>query len=61
MHGPMTEDEGELGPETPSDRRCKCGEPMTVQSWDSHCGGFTDWKYTCTACSRFVWVEGIDS
>jgi hypothetical protein len=60
MHNP--EDEGDFGPAAPSDSTCdKCGQPLTVQTWDSHCGGFRDYKFTCTACGHYVWIEGPDS
>lgn len=40
----------------------KCKKPeVTEHEWDSSCGGWTDYKYTCGACGHFWWEEGIDS
>jgi hypothetical protein len=41
-------------------RKCK-GENVSENEWDSSCGGWTDYKYTCADCGYFWWVEGIDS
>ena len=37
-------------------RTAKC------QAWDSSCGGYTDYKYTCTdpKCGKVRWVDGDD-
>ncbi len=66
MHtAPMSELDGQFTEALPTERECdKCGAPMTVQEWDSSCGGFTDYKYTCTnrpQCQRIYWVDGGDS
>ena len=44
------------------DHSCKkCGQKtVTYQEWDSNCGGYTDFKYTCQ-CGHSWWVDGIDS
>jgi predicted transcriptional regulator len=54
---------GELGVSQPSDQVCrKCNaKAVTVQLWESSCGGFEDHKYTCSACAHVWWIDGIDS
>ena len=66
MHvAPMAESEGKLG--TPEDAGLRCrscgGGPVTCQRWESECGGFVDWKYTCGAqgCGHTWWVDGPDA
>lgn len=64
MHtGPMDEHEGKLS--TPEAKKyvCqKCGKTeMTCRTWESSCGGYEDYKYTCGACGHVRWVDGIDS
>lgn len=69
MHtGPMSDHDGDFGDAKPCDRRCPrkkdgavCGGAMTVQVWESHCGGYEDHRFTCTSCGKVVWVDGIDS
>ena len=40
----------------------KCKEPRVTESkWESSCGGYEDYKYTCAACGFYWWEEGIDS
>jgi hypothetical protein len=34
---------------------------VTVQSWDSACGGYTDYKYTCKTCGHHWWIDWPDS
>lgn len=29
--------------------------------WNSKCGGYEDFKYTCTGCAHVWWVDGSDS
>jgi ssDNA-binding Zn-finger/Zn-ribbon topoisomerase 1 len=61
---PMSEHEGDLADAVPSQRKCsKCGSPMVCQTWESSCGGYEDYKYTCTnkSCRHVHWVDGIDS
>lgn len=41
-------------------RKCKSAD-VDEQEWDSSCGGWTDYKYTCRACGHQWWEEGIDS
>lgn len=40
---------------------CQKSTTFSVATWDSSCGGYTDWKYTCEVCGRGWWEEGIDS
>jgi hypothetical protein len=45
-------------------RHCnKCGKEQThtCERWESHCGGYTDYRYTCVVCGAIHWVDGIDS
>jgi DNA-directed RNA polymerase subunit M/transcription elongation factor TFIIS len=47
----------------PSDAACrKCGkQAVTRTTWDSSCGGYTDYRYDCTACGHRWWIEGADA
>lgn len=60
---PMPESAGDMGPEKKSDRPCpQCkGGDVTYRVWESSCGGYEDFKYTCAGCKHTWWVEGIDS
>lgn len=60
----VSELDGTFQDPKPVECKCpKCGSPMTVQEWESSCGGHDDEKYTCTnkACGHFYWIEGSDS
>lgn len=59
----MAESEGVLSPSKLSQRTCTCGSAMTVQVWESSCGGYEDFKYTCSelTCGKVVWIDGPDS
>ena len=64
--GPMAESDGGLHPPQPCREgaacpKCKQINCVTYQEWDSSCGGYTDYKYTCGACGYIWWVDGIDS
>lgn len=62
--GPLPESAGEFTDEHLSIRGCsKCAKPTNhkCETWDSSCGGYTDYKYTCLECSTVHWVDGIDS
>lgn len=65
MHSePVEESSGNLSAAHPVvDLKCQaCGAQTVVeQKWDSHCGGFTDYKYSCTSCEHVWWIDGIDS
>jgi len=41
--------------------KCLSQASVTVRCWDSSCGGYTDYKFTCQACRHTWWVDGIDS
>jgi hypothetical protein len=67
---PMAESDGELSAGVGSGRPCqKCraeklenGSPaVRYQTWESSCGGYEDYKYTCGACGHVWWIDGIDS
>lgn len=45
-------------------RRCRKCDKETAhkcESWESSCGGYEDYKYTCSTCGTVHWVDGIDS
>ncbi len=60
---PMAESEGRLHLPGAVKHLCsKCGKlEVTCQTWESSCGGYEDYKYTCGACGHVRWVDGIDS
>ena len=62
---PMPESAGTFSkPEEQLYRCYGCGkETAQCKAWDSSCGGYTDYKYTCTdpACGKVHWEEGADS
>lgn len=62
---PMPESAGDFSDEKKTDRVCpKCHEMnVTVKTWESSCGGYEDYKYSChtAGCGHSWWVEGIDS
>lgn len=64
MHSePMAETEGTFSDRKDAGipcRKCKA-KTVVVETWDSNCGGYTDWKYTCLHCKHVWWVDGIDS
>jgi DNA-directed RNA polymerase subunit M/transcription elongation factor TFIIS len=60
---PMKESEGTFEKGVfPSEKACpSCGEKKcTYQVWESSCGGYEDYKYSCR-CGYEWWVDGIDS
>lgn len=65
MHSqPFDESAGVLSkPRAVHDVKCPVCEMsmVTEQVWESHCGGFEDYKYTCTSCQHVWWVDGIDT
>lgn len=64
MHtGPVHESDGDFSGPMPTECHCrKCDAPLvSVQLWESKCGGYEDYKYTCAACGHVWWIEGIDS
>jgi hypothetical protein len=42
-------------------RSCRVKGHVVEEEWESSCGGYEDYKYTCTACEYVWWVDGIDS
>ena len=60
---PMEESEGEFRDATSEKYQCrKCKEMrVTCKAWDSSCGGYTDYKFTCNACGHYWWIDGPDS
>lgn len=59
----MAEHQGSFGRAVASDTECRFCKATTVteKKWESSCGGWVDWKYTCGTCQKTWWVEGIDS
>ena len=57
------ESEGTLQPAQPHPEPCpKCHQKtVTVQVWESSCGSYEDYKYTCATCRHVWWIDGIDS
>ncbi len=63
-NAPMHESEGTFSSEESYGMYCgQCRKAAThlAQTWESHCGGFTDFKYTCSVCGLVHWIDGIDS
>ena len=62
---PMQESEGTFRPPEEERYTCrKCGQKTAVCTvWDSSCGGYEDYKYTCENpdCRYKWWVDGGDS
>jgi hypothetical protein len=64
MHSkPMEESQGTFTTTETSPHECRrCGRgPVKCQTWESQCGGYEDYQYTCPACGYVWWVDGIDS
>lgn len=63
--GPMKDSDGTFGkPEVDRSLCPKCGEvSMRCEPWESSCGGYVDYRYTCESqtCGHVRWVDGIDS
>lgn len=59
----MEEHEGTFSP--PEDKKYPCQKCGAVEAicrlWESSCGGFEDYQYTCKTCKHVWWVDGIDS
>ena len=61
----MSDSQGEFtqaDQETYVCRKCN-KKTATCYVWESSCGGYEDYKYTCTdkSCNAYWWVDGIDS
>lgn len=59
----MADSEGEFGKTESTGEKCRAcdSKDVTVREWESSCGGWTDYRYTCGACGHRWWIEGIDS
>lgn len=60
----LSELDGLFSEKISSNKKCKkCNNCMKYKIWKSSCGGYEDYKYTCTNenCNYSFWVEGIDS
>jgi len=60
----LRETDGVFHKSVPSNVACPVCElvgQVLVQQWDSSCGGWTDYRYTCGACKKRWWVEGSDA
>ena len=60
---PMADSDGKFANMKPCKGKCrKCGkEELSYREWESSCGGYEDYQYTCRACGHSWWVDGIDS
>lgn len=61
---PMSEMDGEFTkpPEKDSQACRSCGkDEVYCETWESSCGGYEDYHYTCRACGASWWIDGIDS
>lgn len=60
---PMADSDGKFANMKPCEGKClKCGkEEVGYREWESSCGGYEDYQYTCRACGHSWWVDGIDS
>jgi len=59
----MKDSDGDFKPgcdEKHTCRKCKV-KAATCELWESSCGGYEDYRYTCGACGHVWWVDGIDS
>jgi hypothetical protein len=55
---------GEFTGENQESRYCSKCKVVTMhreRKWESSCGGYEDYKYTCTVCGTSHWVDGCDS
>lgn len=63
--GPMPDSAGEFTQESAMYIRhcnkCNLERPHTCERWESSCGGYTDYRYSCVVCGTIHWVDGIDS
>jgi hypothetical protein len=61
---PMHDSEGKFSEAADEMRHCKkCGKQTNHEcnEWDSSCGGYTDYRFTCLDCGTQHWVDGCDS
>lgn len=61
--GPMPDSAGDFSEPQATDTHCrKCDSAtVTVQTWESHDGAYTDYRYECAACGHHWWIEGPDA
>jgi hypothetical protein len=62
--GSMPESAGRFSAERLIIRACKkCAKHTDhkAQTWESNCGSYEDYKFTCLTCGTVHWVDGIDS
>lgn len=54
---------GDMKPGYEVSLRCrKCPSTRVLcEPWESSCGGWEDYRYTCKECGHTWWVDGIDS
>lgn len=59
----MRDDEGKFATAKHVNIPCRyCGaREVELSVWESNDGAFEDDHYTCRACQRDWWVDGIDS
>jgi ssDNA-binding Zn-finger/Zn-ribbon topoisomerase 1 len=59
----MSDLDGDFSDTTYTMKCPKCGSTMIGQLWESSCGGYEDYKYTCTnkSCNHIKWIEGSDA
>lgn len=41
--------------------KCHATNCISVELWESSCGGYEDEKFTCSNCKYTWWVEGPDA
>lgn len=60
---PMPDSAGHFSQPEETQTSCRrCEEPaVSVQVWESNCGSYTDYKFTCAACGYQWWVDGPDA
>lgn len=63
---PMPDSAGDFSDIKKAERPCpSClQDTLTYRVWESSCGGYEDYKYTCTSCTSCkysYWIDGIDS
>lgn len=59
----MADSDGDFSKEVACDRQClHCkSREMVYEVWESSCGGYEDYKYTCKKCGHGFWIDGPDA
>lgn len=59
----MSEFEGVFNEQQTVQRKCrKCSSNTAIlEVWESSCGGYENYKYTCQECKSITWIDVIDS